>query len=682
VELSRSEDEDYRARASFDVDSLGGTVLLEELGLRFDALEYSLSAPASLAWTDSSVTIHDFELIRPGSDPASLRADGTISWRGQADFTLTSRGIPLERLLQLAQREALDMSGRVDLDMTVAGMAASPTIEGSFSGDQVRARTAEVSRVDGVFTYRDRDAELSLEAWRDELRILEVSGRVPVDLALGSVADRTPAGDMDLRIRADSLPAVFVLSLLEDLENVEGTVTGDVNVAGSLDDPEPRGTLHLRGGAWTVAALGVRQSAVEATLELAPDGVVAVQATGRAGGGRASVEGNVTVSPLADPGLDLAIRLDRFQAVDRRDVEGTVSGEVQLTQRFRRPVITGDLRVDEGILHLEEFQRSAGVVDLADPRFFTYVDTSLLSGRPLLAGTRNPFMDSLRVNVALAVERGTFLRSQQMNVEIGGDLIVTYDRAAQDIVMIGELEAVRGQYTFLSRTFDVRSGTVDFLGTPGINPNLDIQAVARVRRREADPLDITANLTGTLVDPRVRLSAEGQAVSESDLISYLVFGRPSSEFNSFFAGGRGGTGGMSDGLLGEGASFLSSTLAASLASLAQGIGWVDYLSVSQTADVSASSGGLSPFAGTQVEIGQYFLGGDYFAAVTLRPLSGTGRSNNILGGFRLEWQASDQYHVEAFAEDRFLRGGGYGYQELGIRSSLIYGLSLFREWGY
>jgi hypothetical protein len=388
------------------------------------------------------------------------------------------------------------------------------------------------------------------------------------------------------------------------------------------------------------------------------------------------VSGTVTPAPLADPGLDLTIRLNRFLGVDRRDVEGAVSGEVQLTQRFRRPVISGDLRVDGGILYLEEFQRSAGVVDLSDPRYFTYLDTTLLRGRPLLAETRNPFMDSLRVSVSLDVARDTWLRSPDMNVEIGGNLIVTYDRAAQDIVLIGELEAIRGQYTFLNRAFEVRGGRVVFVGTPGINPNLDIETVVRIRRREGEPLDITAHLTGTLVDPRVGLSTEQTAVPESDLISYLAFGRPSSEVNTLFASDQGG----GSGWIGEGASYFASTLATTLASLAQGVGWFDYLSVSQVASGSGSSRGLAPFAGTQIEVGQYFFS-DYFAVLTLRPLTGSGRSR-LVGGFRLEWQASDQYHVEAFAEDRFLRGGGVGFEDLGLESSRIYGFTFFREWGY
>lgn len=677
LEVWRNDDEDYRARARFEIDTLESRVEVDELNLRFDTLAYDLAGPARLVWNDSSVTVQAFELQRPGAVPFSLRAEGVLPRRGQADFRVAGDGVQLERFLQLAQIEDFDLAGLAGFDVQIEGTASEPLIEGSFTARDLRLETANMSRVEGEFSHRDRSVEVALTGWRDDLRTLEVTGSLPFDLALEDVEDRTPEGDMDLTLRADSLPAVFVLSLLEDLDDVEGTFSGEVHLGGDLAEVQPEGTLRLRAGAWTVGALGVRQSSVEATLGVATDRVVTVEATGRAGEGTVAVSGTVTPSPLADPGLDLAIRLNRFLAVDRRDVEGAVSGEVQLTQRFRRPVISGDLRVDEGILHLEEFQRSAGVVDLSDPRFFTYLDTALLRGRPLLAETRNPFMDSLRVSVNLDVARDTWLRSPKMNVEIGGNLIVTYDRAAQDIVLIGELEAIRGQYTFLNRAFEVRSGQVLFVGTPGINPNLDIEAVVRIRRREAESLDITAHLTGTLVDPRVGLSTDQVAVPESDLISYLAFGRPSSDFNSLVASDQAG----GDGLIGEGASYVASTLASTLASLAQGVGWFDYLSVSQSAEGGGTSRGLAPFAGTEIEIGQYLLGGDYFAALTLRPLSGSGRSR-LVGGFRLEWQASDQYHVEAFVEDRFLRGGGVGFEELGLESSRIYGFTFFREWGY
>jgi len=219
-----------------------------------------------------------------------------------------------------------------------------------------------------------------------------------------------------------------------------------------------------------------------------PDRPVDVDVRGSAGG-TAVVSGTVHLEPLSDPSLDLTIAFTDFQAVNRRDVEGSISGEVRLLQRYQKPFVQGNLSVDRGTLFLEEFARSAEIVDLSDPalldsRFFEVVDTAALSYRPLLAGINNPFLQTLRVDVDLSVPRDTWLRSQDMNVEIGGELLVTYDRTSRDLVMVGELQALRGTYTVLGRRFQVEEGVVGFIGTPGINPILDLRAVSRIRRRE------------------------------------------------------------------------------------------------------------------------------------------------------------------------------------------------------
>ena len=65
-----------------------------------------------------------------------------------------------------------------------------------------------------------------------------------------------------------------------------------------------------------------------------------------------------------------------------------------------------------------------------------------------------------------------------------------------------------------------------------------------------------------------------------------------------------------------------------------------------------------------------------------RPLYAAGGTGSLLGGARIEWQASDQYHVELFAEDRFFRNSSFGFRDFEGDFSLVFGFSLFREWGY
>ena len=487
---------------------------------------------------------------------------------------------------------------------------------------------------------------------------------------------------MDVQVRADSLDASVALRYLTTLQNVTGTVSGHFHIGGTLDKPEPSGVLRLTRAGWNVAALGVRHSNVDGSLTLKPDRTVQVALTGHTREGSSTVDGTVTLSPVRDPALDLKIDFHNFEAVNRSDVDGSISGEVHLGGTYRLPFIQGDLTVDHSNLFVEEFARSADIVDLTDPRIFDVVDTTSLEERPLLAAIRNPFMDNLRVEVNLSVPRDSWLRSEDMNVEIGGKLLVRYDRSKRDIVMVGQLQALRGSYSVLGRRFEVQQGTVDFIGTPGINPTLDIQAVAQVRRVEADPLNVTATVSGDLSQPHVTLSSDEQGIAQSDLISYLVFGRPSSEFatgQEKFA--QGAAGSMLGAAANAGVTYLSGTLATSLGSaLSRQVG-IDYLSVTQSGGYGVATGSLagSALTDTEVEVGKYWGSNVFFILIVrLRPEP----QQSYFAGARAEVALSDNYNVQGYWEDRFLQSGVTGFGDLAGQASRVLGVFIFRNWGY
>jgi autotransporter translocation and assembly factor TamB len=689
VSTRRSSGERYTVEGAFAVDSAGGgEVRLDRAALEVDGRTWELQRTGRVRWDSASVTFTGVEMgrlvtsERDEAEPMRLRAEGTLAWDGDSDLRVTAEDVRLDYLTRMAQLEEVSVGGELDLSLRVTGPAGAPVIQGSFEVAEPRYEDVLLTALTGELEYQDREARVALAAHDGSRSVLQAEGTIPVDLALRPVGRRQVARPMDVRVRADSLRASLALSYLGFLEGVQGSVSGDFRIRGDLDRPEPTGVLRLDDARWTIEALGVRHRGVTGTLTLNPDRTVDVALDGRAGG-TSTVRGKVVLEPLDDPRLDLAIGFRGFEAVARRDVVGLMSGEVRLLGSYRAPRIEGALSVDQGTLFLEEFVRSTEIVDLTDPRIFEVVDTTALSTRPLLAGIRNPFLQNLRVDVDLSVPRDAWLRSQDMNVEIGGDLLVRYDRLSRDIVMVGELQALRGSYTVLGRRFDVQGGTVGFVGTPGINPTLDIQAVSRIRRAEGAPFVVNASVQGNLTQPRVTLSSDEQGVAQSDLVSYLIFGRPSYELATGQEAWLSGAAGSFVGAASEaGVSYLSGTLAARLgAALSQQIG-LDYLSISQAGDFGVVSGSLgSSLAGTQIEVGQY-LGERVFFVLIFRPLTGQTSGQNFFGGARLEVALTDNYNFQAFWEDRFLRSRVGGFGDLGIQASQVIGVFVFREWGY
>jgi hypothetical protein len=675
VDLTRSAREGYVAAGGVEMDSTGYRIALDQLDLRFDDAEFALAAPTRILWTDSALAVDQLEVIQPGDRPVRILADGVLPQRGAADFRVQLRGLPLGRVTQLLQVEDVSLGGRVDLDVRVEGAASEPVIQAYLFADSLSVGEFTADSARSTLDYAGLEAAVEIDAFRAGARFLEGGGTVPVNLSLQRGTRRLLDRAMDLRATLDRVEVAPLLALLEDLEDVQGTLSGDFTVTGTLDDPVPEGLLRLEDAAWTVGALGVRQEDVTGTFTLTRDGSVAVNARAVAGG-PVDASGEVKLTPITDPELNVDLRFQGFQGVARRDVEGSLSGLVTLSGRYRQPVVSGNLTVDQGVIYLEEFQRAVGVVDLTDPLFQGLVDQGnfiLPADRPILSGIRNPFLDNLRVEVNLDVPRDTWLRSTELNVEIGGNLAVTYDRIKRDLVLVGDLQARRGQYNLYGRNFQVRGGTVSFIGVPGINPLLNIQATSPVRRPDQSrPLEIQASVQGTLVEPRVELSTEEAGYAQSDLVSYLILGRPSSEI----VGAESATGAA----LAAGGSYVLGDVASQLSALAVQSFGINYLAVSQIGALGLSGGQTrDSFRSTQVEVGRYFSGGDIFGVLVVQPLNS---GVNPVSGVRVEWQANAQYQLEAFVEDRFLRQGGFGLDELTRTRLYAWGLGVFREWGY
>jgi hypothetical protein len=679
--LVRDDQEDYRATARFQVDSLGGRVDVESLQLRMDTLGWQLDRPARVSWDAQAITIGDATLSQTGGANIQITAAGVLPRQGEADFQMSVRGLEIAQVVRLAQVEdAAPLEGNLNVDLHVLGTLEEPFILGTFDAADVSFQGYDAQRVAGGLEFRDRRWSINLAAWQGEMRMFTATGTIPSVVNLREPALRFPDEEINLTVAADALPAAYLAGVFRALTDVEGTVAGRFQIAGTLDNPAPTGTLELQNAGWTLEALGVRHQNVRGTLTLRPDGTMEVDATGVAGGS-ARMTGTVKLAPLSNPTFNLQVSFDNFLAVDRRDAVGNVSGIVRLTGTFDAPLIEGlgpaeGLRVESGNLYLEEFVRSATVVDLSDPRFRELVDsTRNASEARILAESSNPFMQKLQVRVDLAVEQDAWLRSSEMNVEIAGDLRVSYDAENLDIVLNGVLDARRGDYTplGLGRRFQVREGLIEFFGLPGINPTLNITAATRVRRQGGDQFEINAQLTGTLTQPRITLSSDEPGVGEADLVSYLLFGRPSYELG---VGQQAALGSAQS----YGVSFVGGYVTGRLGSvLAQQWG-LDYFAITDVGN-PLEVGAVGSFKQSQIEFGKY-LSQDLFLVLAFQPAQVVGSNPFGTVGTRLEFRPSERYALEAFVEDRFQRSGVSGFQDLGLARRKIFGLSLFSEWGF
>lgn len=680
ADLRRSGEESYQARATYQADSTGGVLHLDELTTRFAGGRWNLGGPARLLWDSARFVVDDFSFTRPGPGGMRIEADGVIPrGRGPADFELAVRDLPLERLARVARLTRLEeagLHGVASLDLRVSQTGDDPRMEASFRADGLGYGNLDFTRVAGELGYLDRRITGQVEAWSREARVLSARGALAAVLELRRVPARFPEESMDIDLVAREFPLAVVARVIPGLEDVGGLVDGELSLTGPPANMRTNGELSLSGGVLGLPALGVRYGDVEAVLGFTRDARATLSASLRSGG-LAQVNGSLHLRPLRDPALDLAIDGTSFRAVNRYDVEGVVSGRLRLTGNYRSPVVRGDLDVEQGTLHLDELARYQTIVDLADTTLFAAVDTTLAGMLPVIEAGRNPFIDNLVADIAVSVESDSWLRSRQMDMEIDGALQLGYDRRARSFVAAGELEAIRGSYHSFGRGFVVQEGTLEFIGVPGVNPNLDIQAVARLRAGDY-PLNVIANVGGTLLAPSVSLTSDSPVpIEEPELISYLVFGRPAALLGS---GESSVLGGASAPLFTLGMGQLAGQLQRTVA---QEIGFVDYFAVSTqraTQRLGPNPSLLGTLAYTQIEFGRY-LWDDVFLSVDLAPVGTATQTRTRVPNARLEWRFADLWGFESFAEDPLLRRGVLGVQRSGPTYAHSLGLLVYREWG-
>jgi translocation and assembly module TamB len=115
-----------------------------------------------------------------------------------------------------------------------------------------------------------------------------------------------------------------------------------------------------------------------------------------------------------------------------------------------------------------------------------------------------------------------------MNVTVGGDVQVRKSAGGQ-VILVGTVQTVRGFYDFQGRRFELaRGGQIRFIGTPQINPEIDVTATRLIPNTG---VEARVRITGNAQTPELTLSSN-PPLEESDILSLIVFNRPINELGT------------------------------------------------------------------------------------------------------------------------------------------------------
>jgi translocation and assembly module TamB len=640
----------YSVRTDYAIQPDRREARFTQLRLVFDTTVWAGTRPGAIRWGQPGLEVETVELTNGRT--GRLFVDGRLPTTGPADLRLQVQDFEVGDALGLLQSDVA-LTGRVSVDAQLQGTTSAPTIRGTAALTGARFRDTAVPELRTNIAYADGRLSGDVAALDSARTLLTATGALPINLALQGVTGPRLAEDASVTVdaRLDSLPLDLASRFTDAVADVRGFAAGTLSLRGPLRRPTTAGDLTLNDAGLRLTATGARLADMTASVRLRGDTVVVdslVAFTMPNRRGRIALSGGVGIADAAKPSFDARLTASRARVLDNEDGRIDADAQISVYGPFDRVFVSGGARVLGGVYYIPE-SNNRQVLNAGDPAVFAVVDTTRLRN-PNILPTQSPLLENLRMDLFVGVDRDTWIRSREANVEVysDGDLRVRVDRAKQAVVLDGIVVTERGQYTFLGKRFEVKRGSATFVGSQEIDPNLQVTAEYSVRQAAREPLVIRIQIGGTVTAPRIALESDAQPpIPQTDLLSYLAFG---SESGTLLQGGGSSVAGASTGgvPIGATAALATKQLAgvalgvladASEARLGRSLG-ADVLNITPVPDLPPErfielSGLQTVLKGTQIEFGKYF-NRNTFLGLQTTPVFFQG--NPPIPGFRLEYR--------------------------------------------
>ncbi|HMA23286.1 MAG TPA: translocation/assembly module TamB domain-containing protein, partial [Gemmatimonadaceae bacterium] len=539
----------YAAKGDYALYADRKELKLANMTFRFDTALWSMPHESALQWSGPGLRVSNLELLNRGN--GRVYANGLLPTKGVGDFTLDVDNFPVSNVVDLVQTD-VDVTGVVTLHGTMNGTLSNPAFRGAFGMIDGTYSGTPVPDLRARFGYADRELVAHLDAVRaDGQPMIIADARLPMNLAMtGVTGDRLLPRPMSVDVVADSLPLELIPRFTDLVADFHGRAAGRMTMRGTLRRPTLVGGFALDHGSVTVVPTGARIEDIAATIRMANDTVYVDSIAGWASG-PVRVRGTLAVGDWREPAFNLYLVSGGAQLMNNDHASVRVDAGLAITGPFRSAYLSGAVTIVQGVIYAPE-PTGRHMIGAGDPALFNVLDTAVTSDRELFPAA-SPLLSNLRVDVAVSVKHNTWVRNREANVEIYTEEPVTARAEQQAFTLVGAVTTDRGEYSFLSKRFQIRRGSALFIGSPDLNPTLQITGEYQVEVAARGAINIRVLIGGTLRHPKLTLESDAQPPrTQSELLSLLAFGQSTTALLAFTSSSVVGNAATSD-LFGAGA---------------------------------------------------------------------------------------------------------------------------------
>jgi translocation and assembly module TamB len=526
---------------------------LGQLAVEEGGRTWALERPVELGF-GPKVEVNNLAL-RAGD--RSIVVNGVLDRHGTSDLTLGVRSLELGTL----QASGLvPVGGRLDGRMHLTGPAEEPRLQGDI---RLAIESSKKKNVGTVGTKLDwTGGGLRLSSAVQPLRggALTVEGSLPYrftlaprDTSVAAASEALAVDTISLAVRADSFDLSIIQSLLppDVVKGLGGRLATDARIGGSIKAPRATGGLSLTRATLELPPIGVAYQQGELVGQLEGDGL-RIEKLRLLTGKKEELlgSGDIRLTPLSDPGLKLAGTMRDFRLVHSDQLRTSASGKVQVGGTLLNPELTGTVQLGQTDFFVGAGSAKAQVEEVElTPAELRHLARDFGPAVLTQANKAPGLMDRVKMDLAVQMPGQVWIRgtsSPKANIELMGKLRLTQE-PGEEMQFFGHVEPVpdRGTLELSGRQFRLTEGDINLEG-PIDSTKLDVTASYQVPTQgngEDEGVIIDVHARGRLDSLGLEFASD-PSLSQDDILSYIVTGRPASD-NPLFEGS--GTGGGSMG---------------------------------------------------------------------------------------------------------------------------------------
>ena len=459
--------------------------------------------------------------------PQLVEVPDTCLVQEQSKLCIHASGNPQKTLKPGARLERLPLAvleEMFDTPLQISNLVDA-SLTASLKGGRLDSAGLEIELGAGGISYDDPDLPTESHLEKGHLRStldkeglsanldLDVAGSDYLNAELRLPGYRPQTTDwhdqsLALKINGDLKDLLIIKYLLDDIGSFEGTMNVALQGTGTLGNPLLAGGATLSDATLAIDSLGIQLERLNLKLQSSNDGL-SLNGSAVSGKGQIDLLGNLAFNDIANWEANVSLKGTRFEAMHQPEALILISPDLQATIAPPEIHLNGELHIPSARLKPKDLGKQTGRSS----------DVIVMDSK-----TAAPPEERWQVYTQARLSLGNDVEINGLGLK--GDLLGAVelrDKPKQVSRAQGRLSIERGSYEAYGRKLDIERGQLLFSGGPVDNPGLDFRASRTIR-------DVTAGIrvSGTLIKPELTLFSD-PAMSESDIISYISFGRPMSQ---------------------------------------------------------------------------------------------------------------------------------------------------------